>query len=64
MYWVKCRKSHGWDYLGIRKEATSGSFKLLDPAPGGTAVALWLRCCVTNRKVVGSIPDGFIGIFH
>ena len=30
----------------------------------GTAVAQWLRCCATNRKVVGSIPDGFIGIFH
>jgi len=23
---------------------------------GRTAVAQWLRCCVTNRKVAGSIP--------
>ena len=30
----------------------------------GTAVAQWLKCCVTNRKVVGSIPVGVIGIFH
>ena len=30
----------------------------------GTAVAQWLRCCVTNRKLAGSIPDGVIGIFH
>ena len=30
----------------------------------GTAVAKWLRCCATNRKVAGSIPDGVIGIFH
>ena len=30
----------------------------------GTAVAQRLRCCATNRKVVGSIPDGVIGIFH
>jgi len=30
----------------------------------GTAVAQWLRRCATNRKVAGSIPDGFIGIFH
>jgi hypothetical protein len=30
----------------------------------GTAVAQWLRCCVTNRKVAGSIPDGVTGIFH
>jgi len=27
-------------------------------------VAQWLRCCTTNRKVAGSIPDGVIGIFH
>jgi len=30
----------------------------------GTAVAQWLRCCATSRKVAGSIPDGVIGIFH
>jgi len=24
----------------------------------GTEVAQWLRCCATNRKVAGSIPDG------
>jgi hypothetical protein len=30
----------------------------------GSAVALWLRYCATNRKVAGSIPDGVIGIFH
>ena len=26
--------------------------------------AQWLRCCVTNRKAVGSIPAGVIGIFQ
>ena len=31
---------------------------------GRTAVTQWLRCCVTNRKVDGSIPDGSIGILH
>jgi len=30
----------------------------------GTTVAQWLRCCATNRKVVGTIPAGVIGIFH
>jgi len=30
----------------------------------GTAVVQWLRCCATNRKVAGSIPDGVIGIFY
>ena len=29
-----------------------------------TAMAQWLRCCATNQKVAGSIPDGVIGIFH
>jgi len=30
----------------------------------GTAIAQWLRCCATNQKVAGLIPDGVIGIFH
>ena len=30
----------------------------------GAAVAQWLRCCATNRKVAGSIPASVIGIFH
>ena len=30
----------------------------------GSAVAQWLRHCATNRRVVGSIPDGVIRIFH
>ena len=29
-----------------------------------TAVAEWLRCCTTNRKVAGSIPDGDIKSFR
>ena len=28
-----------------------------------TAVAQWLRCCATNRKVAGSIPAGVSGYF-
>jgi len=24
----------------------------------------WLRYCAASRKVVGSIPDGIIAIFH
>ena len=30
----------------------------------GSAVAQWSRCCATNQKVAGSIPDGVIWIFH
>jgi len=29
----------------------------------GNAVAQWLRCCATNRKVVGSIPVSISGFF-
>ena len=29
----------------------------------GTAVAQWLRCCPTNRKVSGLIPAGVSGFF-
>jgi len=29
----------------------------------GTAVAQWLKCCVTNRKVTGSISAGVSGFF-
>jgi hypothetical protein len=29
-----------------------------------SAVAQWLRCCATNRKVAGSIAAGVIGIFY
>jgi len=29
----------------------------------GAAVAQWLRCCATNRKVAGSISAGVIGFF-
>ena len=28
-----------------------------------TAVAQWLRCCATNRKVADSIPAGVNGVF-
>jgi len=34
------------------------------PLKRGTAVAQWLRCCATNRKVAGSIPAGVTGIFY
>jgi len=33
------------------------------PLRVGSAVAQWLRCCATNRKVAGSIPTGFNGFF-
>jgi len=44
--------------------AVSNRFCINNTLKWGTAVAQWLRCCVTNPKVVASIPDGVIGIFH
>ena len=52
----------------------SGNLNFLEPSgpvqacngtalPLGTAVAQWLRCCATNRKVAGSIPAGVSGFF-
>jgi len=29
----------------------------------GSCETQWLRCCATNRKVVGSIPAGVSGFF-
>jgi len=40
------------------------SAKRTSPFKSAGAVAKWLRCCATNRNVVGSIPAGVIGIFH
>ena len=37
-------------------------FDILPACGRGTAVAQWLRCCATKRKVAGSILDGVIGI--
>ena len=39
-------------------------FRASNLALRGTAVAQWLRCCATNRKVAGSIPACVTGIFH
>jgi len=48
----------------VLKNATRRSI-LLNYIPNeGTVVAQRLRCCATNQKVTGLIPDGVIGIFH
>ena len=38
-------------------------YYLMYKALWGIAVAQWLRCCATNRKVTGSIPAGVSGFF-
>ena len=52
----------GFDlYLGIGSYQIYQSNSLL--AYLGTAVALWLRCCATNRKVACSFRAGVSGFF-
>ena len=59
---IKCLWLHGEKYKHLFLSIYI-SFSLVHQLLG-TAVAQWLRCCATNRKVAGSIPDGVIGIFH
>jgi len=39
------------------------TFQLKSDNIPGTVVVQWLRCCATNRKIVGSIPAGVSGFF-
>ena len=54
---------------GVRKKMRSMWIKPdfgpgFKPRPSEyTAIAQWLRCCATNRKVAGSIPAGASGFF-
>jgi hypothetical protein len=60
------------DTSGVRELGLTGEgggeikalFSLTSNGNLGTAMAQWLRYCVTNRKVAGSIPYGVIRIFH
>ena len=57
IYWLQVsviRPSSGHLYL---------KFKTSYMSPLGTAVAQWLRCCATNRKVALLIPAGVSGFF-
>jgi hypothetical protein len=54
----------GWEWLPPRPLLLNPQKMTPYPLYRGTAVAQWLRCCATNRKVAGSIPNIVIGIFH
>jgi len=56
--------SSGFPLLSSHHHCSTFIYFTYLPPPWGTAVAQWLRCCATNRKVAGSIPDGVIGIPH
>ena len=67
MYGVNCPCPFIWKQSFCRTKQhciTHTMFVIEYIHPMGTAVAQWLRCCATKRKVVGSIPDGVNEIFH
>ena len=49
--------------VGNSKLSTPLSLNSLYTSSEGTAVAQWLRCCATNRKVACSIQAGVSGFF-
>jgi hypothetical protein len=57
-----------WDQISVCRRVmlafNCGIFQSYIRKCWGTRWHSWLRRCATSRKVVGSIPDGFIGIFH
>ena len=59
IHWRFKMSGKWWNVAGyavpvVLKESVSSAW---------TAVAQWLRCCATNRKVTGSIPAGVSGFF-
>ena len=67
-YSVMCKiKLNPFDFTIFRAIGFCLMFIFLNiiflPHKLGTAVTQWLRCCVTNRKVAGSIPAGVSGYF-
>ena len=57
-----CRKMAHWSLLSLKLSIKVNIYLCIRQK--GIAVVQWLRCCVTNRKVTASIPDGVTGIFH
>jgi hypothetical protein len=58
------REKNEWHAAAKPKVFVMNMMKLGAPnwEVGDTQWRSWLRHCATNRKVVGSIPGGFIGI--
>ena len=67
---LRLKTKYGWKLWKICDDSLN-SFAYADvwilrksiefPAP---EIYIFIRLCVTNRKVAGSIPDGINGIFH
>ena len=59
-FWPKCTVVL---YVKVLHFRLSNFVRISEAILKGTAVAQWLRCCATNRKVAGSIPAGISGFF-
>ena len=62
-----CNKHH--DHMKLKRLTSVQvliqlQFKIIYFCKRESAVAQWLRCCDTNRKVAGSIPSGVVRNFH
>ena len=63
--WLTATDSHVYiQYFGVKKLDLHIVGARLRNLSLATFRLYWLRCCATNRKVAGSIPDGVIRIFH
>jgi hypothetical protein len=51
-------------FVGDEAFARTENFMKPYGQTGSTRWRSWLRHCVTNLKVAGSIPNGVTGIFH
>jgi len=61
--WInRCSHSSGNRFWIVHYSTIEVNFKF-HLTKVGIAVAQWSRCCVTNRKVAGSIPAGVLGFF-
>ena len=61
--WYSQRPVHFTALVLLRRKVKGLDFTVVHVYVG-TAVAQWLWCCASNRKVAGSFPDGVIGICH
>ena len=58
-FWENVSWGTGFEFFLVLKIFKLTLYRSLE----GTAVAQWLRCCATNRKVAASIPAGVSGFF-
>ena len=59
---VRCKPLTGRMFVKVSADVIL--LGLTEPTSGGKRWHIWLRLCITCRKVAGSIPNGVIGVFR